>query len=206
MDPKTVLAPANLEDFPAATNPRLVAFTGLKSSGKTTAAGVFVEHNWSPIMMAGPLKHMLLTFLDYQGVPKPEAMKLIDDPSFKEKPSPYFLNQTPRKMMQSLGTEWGRDLIHPEIWTTLVGRRIAHLLQDDKTLGVVLHDIRFPNEVAMIRRFGGLVVRINREGLVPSDHPSERHIPTLTVDFDLHNNHSLERFKTDVKSVFQAYL
>jgi hypothetical protein len=44
--------------------------------------------------------------------------------------------------MITLGTEWGRDLVHADIWTRLWAARAECFPL------VVADDVRFPNEVA----------------------------------------------------------
>jgi len=70
--------------------------------------------------------------------------------------------------MQTIGTEWGRNMIHPDIWV----RAWEQSLPEDAD--VVVDDVRFPNEVAAIRRLGGDVIRICRDGHEPGEHISEQ--------------------------------
>lgn len=72
---------------------------------------------------------------------------------------------TPRIAMQTLGTEWGRRL-HADIWVEATLRPL------DLSQRWVVCDVRFPNEVAGVRRYGGRVIRRLR-GAPESDHPSE---------------------------------
>lgn len=75
---------------------------------------------------------------------------------------------TPRLLMQLLGTECGRHIIHPNVW-------INALFADYKPTGEFNHihdatiypnwiitDVRFPNEVKAIKERDGIVIRINR--------------------------------------------
>lgn len=50
-------------------------------------------------------------------------------------------------------------------------KRLEEKLQGLKK--VVIDDVRFPNEVAMIQRLGGRVIRIDRPGPDESTHASE---------------------------------
>ena len=72
--------------------------------------------------------------------------------------------------MQTLGTEWGRDCIYPGIWTDLWVRGLVEFP------AIVCDDVRFPNEVEMIRKIGGVIVKIERPGAgtnINVGHPSE---------------------------------
>lgn len=86
--------------------------------------------------------------------------------------------------MQTLGTEWGRECIAPDVWTrlTLAGASLR------EGRSVVIDDVRFPNEVVAIRALGGIVVRIERPGLVPEDHPSGTAQAAIVADHTLAND------------------
>jgi hypothetical protein len=43
--------------------------------------------------------------------------------------------------MVTLGTEWGRDAVHPDLWVRLWAA------SGPRTSRVVVEDVRFPNEV-----------------------------------------------------------
>jgi hypothetical protein len=123
---------------------------------------------------------MLSTMLEMQGVDEDTIVRMLHD-DLKEVPTPFLNGQTPRHAMQTLGTEWGRKLIHPDIWVDATMRAAE---QFDK---VVIPDVRFPNEVAAVTNRGGWVYRITRPGVEQDDHESEALIDTLVVSGELHN-------------------
>ena len=127
----------------------LIGFTGRMHSGKTTAAMHLVRsHGFTRHRFAGPLKAML------------HAIGLTErhtDGDLKEEPCDLLDGKTPRWAMQSLGTEWGRMLITPNLW-------VNAWLATKPEGNVVVDDVRFDNEAAMIRSAGGIVVRIVRPG------------------------------------------
>jgi hypothetical protein len=129
----------------------LVGLTGKAGSGKTTAAQVLVDAGWHRVKFAGPLKDML------------RGMGLTDrhiEGDLKEVPCDLLGGQTPRYAMQTLGTEWGRGLIHPDLWIMLARQRIVTAMAAG--LNVVVDDVRFENEAAVIRDLGGYVVGLER--------------------------------------------
>ena len=78
---------------------------------------------------------------------------------------------TPRKLLQLLGTECGREIIHPNIWVNVLfadyepigGKMIAnpqpkHLIYPNW----IITDVRFPNEAEAIKDRCGIVIRVNR--------------------------------------------
>jgi hypothetical protein len=75
---------------------------------------------------------------------------------------------TPRLLLQLIGTECGRDIIHPNIW-------VNSTFADWKPhCSWVITDTRFPNEADAIKKRGGIVIRVERPSVgVKSTHPSE---------------------------------
>jgi len=146
----------------------LIAFSGLAGSGKTTAARHLVEaHGFVRLRWAEPLKAMIKTLIEVEG----ESDRWIDG-DYKEKIHP-LLGCTPRHAMQTLGTEWGRKCINPDLWVHLTVNRIVYNLMLDRK--VVMDDCRFDNEFTAIDRLKGQVIRLERPGLnTTSTHESEK--------------------------------
>jgi hypothetical protein len=71
-----------------------------------------------------------------------------------------------RHMLQTLGTSWGRELIHQDLWVLLAEKKAQKALQ---SYSVIFDDMRFPNEFAMIKRNGGTCIRIVRPGEARGD-------------------------------------
>lgn len=145
---------------------RLIGFAGRAGSGKSFAAKTLVQHaGFVRTRFADPLKDMLRVLgLGYDEI----------EGHLKEAPSPLLCGKTPRFAMQRLGTEFGRELIGPSLWIDAWARRADAALAAGGA--VVVDDVRFPNEVAMIRECGGIVAWIDREGgaATSADHVSEK--------------------------------
>jgi len=139
---------------------RTIGFCGLAGAGKTTAALHLVQTMGATRMrFAEPLKRMLAALgcgaEDYDG-------------AGKNVPSALLCGQTPRHAMQTLGTEWGRELIGWDLWVN--GWKAAVERLPHETL-VVVDDVRFENEAAAIRARDGLLFEILRPGqLLDSFH------------------------------------
>jgi hypothetical protein len=168
--------------------PILVGITGYMGSGKTLAADhLCSQRGFRKLKMAQPLKDMLsavgLTTDDLEGASKEEALTLLCDKS-------------PRYAMQTLGTEWGRNLIGEDIWINLWERKATGLMSLNHN--IVADDIRFENEVKQIRFMGGVVLRISRGG-VASDHPTEEQ--DFPVDFEVVNNEGTDSLIAKVDAI-----
>jgi RecA/RadA recombinase len=145
--------------------PGLLGINGLAGSGKTTAADMLVANGWKRVKFADPLKNMLRSFgLDDRHI----------EGDLKEVPCDLLEGKTPRWAMQTLGTEWGRQMIGPDIWTNAARRMMVQHMQAG--FNVVCDDVRFDNEGDLIRDMGGMVLGITRQGVDAGNHESERRV------------------------------
>lgn len=171
--------------------PKILAFTGPKGCGKSTVAermllGSFIPQRAIRLSMADPIRAMLRQIID------PKAMKTEN----KENPEMGICGRSARFLLQTLGTEWGRSIIHPDIWVEAIRRKI--LATDAAT--VIIDDIRFDNEVAMVKSLGGVIVRVERDGVgYTCEHASEIPVRGEDIDYVLSNN-SFEELEAAAKT------
>lgn len=162
----------------------LIGFAGRKRTGKDTAGQTLVATlGFRRVAFATPLKTMLRALLEVQRCPH-DTIEAMVEGELKETPSPYLAGQSPRHAMQTLGAEWGRQLMSPTIWVDAT-IRAAKLHKR-----AVVTDVRYPNEVAAIKAAGGFVYRIVRPDFPPADdtHSSESQIDDLVVDGEILNS------------------
>lgn len=159
-----VAGPPLVPDAPD-TSRAIVAFTGLAGAGKSTAAAHLVKsRGFERVRFAGPLKAMMAAL----GCTAAEI-----DGDRKEVPCDLLGGKTPRWAMQTIGTEWGRNLIDANLWIRAWRAAVDRLPAGTP---VVVDDCRFPNEAEAIRAAGGIIVRIERPGAgTASAHESEQH-------------------------------
>jgi hypothetical protein len=139
------------------TDMKLIAFTGLAGSGKSECAKLT---GYQVVSFSAPIKQMLSCL----GLDR-HALYGAD----KEKPIEYLGGVTARTLMQKLGTEFGREMIHPDIWVKWMERVIT----SERYESIAIDDVRFDNEIKMVRRLGGKVIRVTRPGVAAQDHVSE---------------------------------
>lgn len=127
----------------------LIGLSGPLGAGKSLAARLLSVHYGLPIVpLAAPLKAMLETL----GVP---PANLYGTPAQKAEPLAMLGGKSAREAMQTLGTEWGRQLVSESLW------RDAWLAKAGTR--AIADDVRFADEAEMIRSRGGVVLRIVRE-------------------------------------------
>lgn len=159
---------------PQLAKPRIViGFAGRIGCGKTTAAVELYRYGFTRVRFAGPFKAMLRSL----GLTEREI-----DGDHKELPCELLGGKTPRYAMQTLGSEWGRALIDPQLWLNAWLRSIEKV---PPNVPIVADDVRFANEAAAIHAMGGVVIRVVR--------PSA---PRIVGETTLHSSEELA-FPTD---------
>ncbi len=138
--------------------PRLIGlYSPAPRSGKSTIASYLTEHGFHTVSFATPLKRMLRTFLIQFGYGPEDIDYLLSDGKNQKLRT---LGVTPRQLLQTLGTEWGRTCIHPEVWLMCWSSTAQRYLSTG--ISVVCDDIRFSNEADLIRSLGGELWTIHR--------------------------------------------
>lgn len=190
------------EDFAL---PRLVALGGRKGSGKSTAAQALIDRGFIRVKMAGALKAMLAALLEYQGATSDEIDRCIEG-DLKEVPSYVHLKgMTPRHAMQTLGTEWGRNLMNENFWADVTLNRVQQLLQDGHN--VLVDDVRFPNELTFLEAVRGICsVYITRPGVNKEDsgHYSELALGPDDFMSVLDNSGSIEELQQELLATLRG--
>lgn len=131
----------------------VVGLSGPAGCGKSHAAQVLIDGlGYVKLPLAGPLKAMLRAL--------PGITHDHTDGALKETPLDWMFDQTPRRLMQTLGTEWGRG-IDSEFWLQMWLRSAGHVLNADSVHtppGIVVDDVRFENEARFLQHRAGASV------------------------------------------------
>jgi len=88
-----------------------------------------------------------------------------------------------RGLLQRFGTEVGRQMFDEDFWVNYA----LHNIPDGSK--VVIADVRYPNEADAIRKLGGKVVRVVRDGVgAANSHTSETAMDDYEYDSVITNN------------------
>lgn len=176
----------------------LLGMIGKAQSGKTTAAEVFVrEGGFKRVRFADPIKKMVRQLLISAQIPEDQTWEYLDG-DLREEPIPVLNGVTARYLMQTLGTEWGRMQVGPYLWLNLTKEEIQRHLNSG--YNVIVDDVRFLNEVNLLRGMGGRIVEVQRPGLPETPtykHASEKQ--KLNYDVAIFNTGTKDQFEQEVK-------
>jgi hypothetical protein len=151
-------------------------------SGKSTIADYLIaQHGFTRLSLAEPLKDMIRVLLENFGYNPADAYHMTH--VNKHAPLPEIDPRVnARHLLRTLGTEWGRTCVHPEIWLRCWSARYLNLLASGLN-NVVVDDMRFLNEAAHIDKYGGQLWCVNRPGTERNTtHASEGGLDNLDSD------------------------
>jgi energy-coupling factor transporter ATP-binding protein EcfA2 len=157
---------------------KLVALTGAKTVGKTTIAKAVaaLSDDVHILSFATPIRKMLSALGVSQHNLNVEKEAVVDG-----------LNQSARQMLCSLGTDWGRNMVHPNIWLWAMDQQIAEIYRNAKNKShvvIIIDDCRFANEAAWVAKKGGQIVELYRDGIrYTHEHITEKPLPNSLIDW-----------------------
>jgi hypothetical protein len=169
------------------TKPLLIGLTGIAGAGKDTVRDFLqARHEFNGIAFADPIRDMLSALFASCGV----SDEWMTERHLKEKDIPS-IGASYRKMAQMLGTEWGRE-IDPNFWLKITEAKVRYINEIDSG-GIVISDVRFPNEAEWVQSQGGLLWKVLRPGIESvRSHASEELINSLPYDYVIDNRGSIE--------------
>ena len=179
----------------------IIAFGGAKGSGKSTASSFLVKHHdYVKGSFATKLKELITNLFNLTdecyNVDKKE--KVIER-----------LGTTPRKLLQTIGTELFRNTLPsvlPELKSCHNKGIWVNLMEFDDKL-MTIDDVRFPDEYDRINECKGLCIRIIRDSHSnksnSKSHVSEQYLP---LDIKITNNGSVKDLYDKVDKIVKEWV
>lgn len=177
--------------------PFIIGLCGNAGTGKDSATDYlrscpYIDGGVYRVAFADPIREIAKLFGFTQ--------EQLTDRTLKEAPDEFW-GFSPRTFMQKVGTEMFRDCLRDDIWIKLLEKRITDIKNCiDRRDGcafetvrpkiIFITDVRFPNEAEAIRKMGGYIFKITREGFSKSGenlHPSEKFINEMQADSIFNN-------------------
>ncbi len=155
-------------------------YSPLPQSGKTTVAGLLANYlNGTRVSFADPMRRLVIEFVTpFMDGGVMEVWDWIRDDRKDTKPIPG-LGVTLRHLLVTIGTDWGRQKVHPDVWVMQARER----LRQERRFGpVIFDDVRFPNEYAMLRKEGALLIKVYRPDAPETGAPNEGQLAGLPFD------------------------
>lgn len=170
----------------------VIGLTGRARVGKdTTARFITSVRGGYQYSFADPLRSMLKAGFGID----------MNDPYWQDRKEQIIpaIGKSPREMMQTLGTEWGRNMVSEDVWLTLAKQKLL-----SSGPGMVIADVRFDNEAEWVRAVGGRIIHVQRDQAERvKQHASEVGVAQLPGDGLILNNGTLEDLQDAVKDYFR---
>lgn len=140
----------------------IIGITGLIGSGKGTVADILVEeHNYIKLSFADKLKDGVATVFGWE-----RSMlegDSVESREWRETVDEFWTNETgreitPRLVLQEFGTDCMRNGFYDGVWVSLVKQEILNHAQTK----YIIPDVRFKNEIKVIKELGGEIWNIRR--------------------------------------------
>jgi hypothetical protein len=170
----------------------IIGITGRAAAGKDTVgsyickAGRYKGKTVAKIACADSLKKICAeVFHDAFSVPRSAFFGTQEE---KEASLEAVPGWSGRRILQYVGTEGFRH-IHEEIWARAMLGRARDLIESKVCAMVVVCDVRFLTEAALIKDAGGIIVRVKRPEAdsVVSTHASETQLALIQEDYVIDN-------------------
>lgn len=132
------------------------------------------------IAFADPIKNMLAIGLDL-------SEEQLDGDE-KEEVDPRY-GVTPRYLMQTLGTEWGRERVNASLWESIARERVKGC--HEAGMAAIVQDVRFEGEAEMIRDMGGQIIHLTHPDYGAGEHASEQRVEVSPGDRVVPNDQTI---------------
>lgn len=170
----------------------VIGLTGAAGSGKDSVAEIICEqYKFIRLGFADPIYEIasIIARTPVHVLQKREGKEIVLE----------RIGASPRKLMQTLGTEWGRRMIGENLWIDHLDGRLRNIEIRTGLNGLVISDVRFQNEVDFIHNLGGEVWRVGRPNnpyVIGGQHESEK--SEFEVDDVVVNSGTLHDLRTAV--------
>jgi hypothetical protein len=131
-----------------------------------------------------------------------------------------ILGISPREFLQKIGTEVFRDQLkdlfpnwklNESLWVHMMRKRIKRFIEENPARTLIISDCRFPDEMALIREFGGALIHIERDeptgtGAYDAEaraHSSESFIDKKDCDYHIKNNKGIADLVYEVVKILE---
>jgi hypothetical protein len=179
-------------------------YSSTPGQGKTTACRILSDMGYLTMSFASPLKSMLQHLCDEARLSKQAINYYFTEA--KEEVIPT-LGASYRTLTRTLATEWGREMINPDIWLKILAIQFYHVSERAPKLRFCVDDLRFKNELEFLQEKNFKIVKIMRA--TNRDPEQDQHASDTSLNFfdnfddTIYNNGSLDDLKNDLLRVIE---
>ncbi len=184
------------------THPRIIGLSGVARAGKDTVGEILENlYGYKTKSFSDTLNKALIALNPRVDVKVPDLRvsryaDVIEEYGYEHaKEYPEI-----RTLLQRMGTEVGRDILGPNIWVEALFNDVGAW---DK---VAITNVRFPNEYAAVKEYGGVVWRVDRPGFEAANgHVSDTALDDYDFDATIYNNGTQRQLADRVMSLLDNH-
>jgi hypothetical protein len=178
----------------------IIGLAGVARSGKDTLADYLVDnHGFVKVAFADPMREALFRLSPRIQVNNggyadlSTAVRMMGWERLKE------YSPDVRALLQRMGTEVGRDMFGEHFWVDLAIKKALTAGSD-----VVISDVRYKNEAQSIEQINGLVVKVERPGVVAANaHTSEHDLEDYYFSHTILNEGTLDDLHSKMSTILE---
>lgn len=182
-----------------------ICLFGNQGVGKDTIANILInDHGYVKLAFASKVKDVVSILFGWDRYML--EGDTIESRNWREKIDIYWSEKleikdfTPRKALQTIGTDVFRDHFHNDIWLLIIENEIRKL----NTNKIVITDCRFENEYEMLKKLGFNMVKVESTiyGDKQNTHTSNQYTNIFEYNNIIHNNKDIDYLKDQINILF----
>lgn len=195
---------------------KVIALSGAARAGKGTTAGMIVDalrefdgcyakiEGFADRLKVSAARALGFDGDEYQCIAFCDWLKVEGSVQVANRTGKMHRNLGPltgRHFLQRYGTEAHRNVFDEGFWVDAV---LPPTLDRNDCDLLIVHDLRFPNEVQRVREYGGEVWRVERPGV----GGAVQHVSEETIDGDrlIQNSHGLDWLRGAVELELEGFV
>lgn len=185
---------------------KLIGILGKKRSGKDSSGNYMIaKYNYTRYAFADPIKDIIKIMFDFNTKQLNEDKEIIDE----------RWNISPREILQKFGTDICRNdlkeyipnikLDNETLWIKL----FRFFYEKNKDKDIVVTDVRFLDEINIIKSLGGKIIKINRNNVLYDSHSSECNIDNYSkdlIDYHIDNNYTYDDLYSQIDTLLNLII
>jgi len=178
----------------------LICIVGNIGVGKSTASNILKKYDYEEITFANPVKEIgLVLGFEHKELYGSQEDKLKINEFWGVSGREFMQKFATNVMRNELQNHINMNMDGKTIWVRLCEKKIIQMLKENKK--ILVSDGRFPDEIDMIKKYNGIIIKIERNNSYDLQHESESYISKIICDKVINNNGTIDDLESDIKKI-----
>lgn len=176
----------------------IIGFAGAKGSGKDTGFKLLDElypNRFQRVAFADPIKNTICQIFGLT-VDQLNTVKRVTDIAIVDtNTNDHYGHLSGRDLVREIG------MLMRNYDDQQFNRYVENIIKSNPNQDFIITDVRFDNEIELIKRIGGVVVRVDRDCCLYDNHVTEQQCQN--PDYIIDNNHDLQYYKDQITNIIE---